>query len=367
MTPQVSESTLTGFVRDGRPPGVRNHVLVLPSVICSGDVAEAIADRVPRAVCAPHDHGCGQIGADKDQTRRTLVHVAENPNVAGVVLVGLGCETLDSESLAADVDVPVRRTTIQDAGGTDAAIEAGQAAAEALLARERASERRPVEPSALTLGVVVSDQADSTVRNVHPAIGRAVRTVLDSGGRVLVAGIEALLPHLDSVGSVSIDAATADALAESLRGRRERSPPSRSQVDGADRSLDAVTALWDHEPVSDVLEYGERPSSESGFALIDSGPGFEEAATALAAAGAQVVVHGTADGIPTGHPIVPVLKVTGSAETADALRGDIDVDASDDGDDSVVEAVRATADGEATAGEEHGLETFAISRSGPSL
>ncbi|MFB6138658.1 MAG: UxaA family hydrolase, partial [Halobacteriaceae archaeon] len=118
-----------GSRRDGRPPGVRDHVLVLPSVICSHVVAERIAERVPRARAAPHDHGCGQIGADKAQTRRTFLGVARNPNVAGAVVVGLGCEGVQSDGVAADLreHVPTRELSIQGEGGTGAAVEAGAA------------------------------------------------------------------------------------------------------------------------------------------------------------------------------------------------------------------------------------------------
>jgi altronate dehydratase large subunit len=80
------------YEREDGQAGVRNRVLVLPSVICSRIVADRIADEHPSAVSAPHDHGCAQLGADNDQTRRTLANTARNPNVAGTVVVGLGCE-----------------------------------------------------------------------------------------------------------------------------------------------------------------------------------------------------------------------------------------------------------------------------------
>lgn len=90
-----------GYRRGDGRLGVRNRVLVLPSVICWHLVAEAIADRNERAVAAPHDHGCAQIGADNDQTRRTFLGVGTNPNVAGTLVVGLGCEAVQSDAVAA--------------------------------------------------------------------------------------------------------------------------------------------------------------------------------------------------------------------------------------------------------------------------
>mgnify|MGYP000527789538 CR=1 FL=1 len=355
-----------GFVRDGRPAGVRNHVLVVPSVICSGVVAETVAERVPEATCTPHDHGCGQIGADEAQTRRTLVNVCENPNVAGVVLVGLGCETISSESLAAELDVPVRQTAIQTAGGTDEAIAEGCEAATDLVADARQGDRQRVDPSELTLGVAVGDLSDSTVEYVAPEVGRLARRVLDAGGRVVFAGAEALVPHADAVEELTTGEKTAADLRDVLTEHRETVTPTGLRRAAADQSAGAVAALWDGAPVADVLQYGEQATHESGVAVVDSRGGFEESATALAAAGAQVVVHATADGVPTGHPVVPVVKVTGNAETAAAMPADIDVDATNP-DDSLLGVTRGVLAGDASAAEDHGLTSFAISRAGPSL
>lgn len=77
-----AERTFTGYRRSDGRLGVRNRILILPSVICSHLVAEQIASRADRAVAAPHDHGCAQLGADNDQTRETFLGVGSNPNIA---------------------------------------------------------------------------------------------------------------------------------------------------------------------------------------------------------------------------------------------------------------------------------------------
>lgn len=366
MSPPEQDS-YDGYARETRPAGVRNTVLVLPSVICSGAVAEQIAEAVPEATCAPHDHGCGQIGADKDQTRRTLTNAAANPNVAGVVVVGLGCETLDSEALAADLDLPVRQTAIQSAGGTDEAIEAGVAAVEELVSAGRTSRRTGTPLSELTVGVAISDLSESTVTMAASEVGRLVRAVTGAGGRVVVGNVETLVPHREHVSGLTDDGLTAERLRETIERHGETVPPTPIRTAAADHPIEAVTAFWDHRPLCDVREYGRRVTHDSGVGLVATAGRFEETATALAAAGAQVVVHVTADGIPTGHPIVPVLTVTGDPETVRALPEDIDVDAARSDGNTLSERVLATAGGEPTATEGHGLTTFAIARSGPSL
>ena len=71
--------------------GVRNHVLVVPTVICSAVVTERIVATVAGAVALPHLAGCGQLGPDLQLTHDTLAAYCQHPNVGAVLVVALGC------------------------------------------------------------------------------------------------------------------------------------------------------------------------------------------------------------------------------------------------------------------------------------
>ncbi|MFD1634367.1 altronate dehydratase, partial [Haloplanus ruber] len=166
--------------------------------------------------------------------------------------------------------------------------------------------------------------------------------------------------------------AATDAVAERIRAAAERTADEPGNVRGlvrraADLSFDEVVGAWGDSPVAEFVPYGGRMTAAEGLAVVDTPSRFEEAATALAAAGASVVVHVTAEGIPSGHPIVPVLKVTGDGETAAILPDDVDVDARSTTPDALLDELRRVADGEQTATERHGLTKFAINRVGPSM
>ncbi len=366
--PADGTAAFTGYGRaDGRI-GVRNRLLVLPSVICSHVVADRIAARVPTAVSAPHDHGCAQLGADNDQTARTFTGIGTNPNVAGVLVVGLGCEEIQSDDVAArlaDLGVPVRELSIQSEGGSDRTIERGVEEARALLEERRRETAGSLAD--LTVGIVGSDVQDSTVETADPLVGSFARRVVGAGGRVVVAGTERLSPHAEEA-----VAAADDAVAEECRKlleRRRRTPARTAGLRrrAAERSFDELSRSWDRLPIRDVLAYGERASHDAGVALVDAPSGFAEAATGLAAAGAQIVVHATAEGIPSGHPIVPVLKVTGDERTYRALSGDIDIDARSASPEAFAERAIGVLDGAESCAERHGLTEFAITRIGPSM
>ncbi|WP_205250459.1 UxaA family hydrolase [Halococcus salsus] len=310
---------------------VRNRVLVLPSVICSHVVADEIADRVDQAVSAPHDHGCAQIGADNAQTKRTFVSVGRNPNIAGTVVVGLGCEAVQSDEVVAELaeyDIPVRETIIQEAGGTDECIAEGIAQADDL-AGESEHGRPTVELGDLTVGVVASDCDRSTRKTVDPLMGRLVDEVTEAGGRVVVAGTERFVPHADEIRGRFADAhaeRTFEALLDRHERQSARAPPIRRAASEAGAA--SATDLLGDQPIADVLQYGERATCDGAVTLVDAPSQVEEAATALAAAGAHLIVHATSEGVPTGHPVVPILKITGDSRTAAVLGSDIDLDAS---------------------------------------
>ena len=368
--PGETTAQFRAFERPDGTVGVRNTVLVLPSVICSHIVADRIAETVPNAVSAPHDHGCAQLGSDNEQTRRTFLGIATNPNVAGTLVVGLGCEELQSAEIAADLEArgtPVRELAIQKEGGSDRTVERGIEQATDL-ATDLADRETTADLGQLTVGIVSSDVQGSTVDSADPLVGELVRHVVDAGGRVVVGGVERLLPHVEEALETTTRKATRAKLAE-LLDERGRTPTRTAGLRGraATRPFEELTRSWGGLPLEDVLAYGETAGHDAGVAFVDTPSAFAEAATGLAAAGAHLIVHVTADGIPSGHPIVPVIKVTGNGETYAALEGDIDVDATTTTESELIDYVRQVADGQPSCAERHGLTEFAITRIGPSM
>ncbi|WP_435181366.1 UxaA family hydrolase [Halorussus sp. AFM4] len=364
------EEPFTGYRRSDGRLGVRNRVLVLPTVICSHLVAEEIAERVDCAVATPHDHGCAQLGVDNSQTKRTLLGVAENPNVAGTVVVGLGCEHVQSDTVAtalSDRNLPVREVSIQDAGGTEPCIERGVEAAIDLTDQVQAATRTPVSLGDLTVGLVSSDLSDSTVEEAEPLVGAFARSVVEAGGRVVVAGSERFAAH-PAATRAATDAATSPDV-DDLLERHQNHPARASRVyaRALERGFEESIGLCGGLPVREIVSYGEVATHDRGLAVVDAPSRFDEAATGLAAAGVQLILHVTGEGIPTGHPLVPVLKVSGDSETLSALPDDIDIDARSVTSPELTESVLAVANGKRTSPEHHGITEFAITRVGPSM
>ena len=160
-----------GFRRaDGRV-GTRNYVGVLTSVNCSATVARLIAEAADRSgllddypnvdgvIPITHTSGCGMAGDGEgfDMLRRTLWGTAANPNFGAMLLVGLGCEVIQTGRFAKDYGLAGREDfqafTIQDVGGTRKAVEQGLARLKELLPLANAHRRSQVPASEIVLGL----------------------------------------------------------------------------------------------------------------------------------------------------------------------------------------------------------------------
>lgn len=127
-------SAIKGFAHGNRGAGIRNHQLILPSVVCSTHVARRIATEVDGVTFA-HQHGCGIIGDDVAGIDNFFIQLADHPNVNSALVIGLGCETIQGQELAAKLlksNESTQYRIIQESGGVEGTVQAGVKAAKEL-------------------------------------------------------------------------------------------------------------------------------------------------------------------------------------------------------------------------------------------
>ena len=127
-------TAVKGFAHGNRGSGIRNHQLILPSVICSTHVARRIATEVG-AVTFAHQHGCAIIGDDVAGIDNFFIQLADHPNVNSVLVIALGCETIQGQELAAKLrksNDSTQYRIIQESGGVEGTVAAGVKAAHEL-------------------------------------------------------------------------------------------------------------------------------------------------------------------------------------------------------------------------------------------
>jgi len=117
--------SITGFSHKGRGVGVRDHQLILPSVVCSTHVSRKIANEVG-AITFAHQNGCGIIGIDVPGVDNFFIDLANHPNVQSVLVVSLGCETIQGPELLPKINRELSRLlVIQESGGASGTYESG--------------------------------------------------------------------------------------------------------------------------------------------------------------------------------------------------------------------------------------------------
>lgn len=180
----MSAAELRAFRRPGGGFGVRNRVLVLPSVVCATQAASEIA-AAEGVLGIVHQHGCLHVGDDLRHTEDELLGTAVNPDVGAVLVVSLGCETLRGRRLAAAIGErgqTVELVGIQAAGGSARAVEQGRVAVARMRAELEAHEREPVELEGLAVGIDAAADDPLAADLAAALAGRGLRVAMAPDG-----------------------------------------------------------------------------------------------------------------------------------------------------------------------------------------
>jgi altronate dehydratase large subunit len=332
-----------GYRRGNGTVGTRNHVLVFPTIVCSSAVARMISNRVPGTVYAIHGCGCGHVGEDKEQVLRTMAGFTGHPNVAGVLLVGNGCELITPEVLAGELEQVGQRVetiSVQEAGGTSKCVEQGTRLAEELLREASRMNRESVDCSELILGLECGGSDAFSGLTANPAAGIASDLLVAEGGTAIftetteMLGAEHILAKRaadDEVGRKIYERiAAAEAKAKSMGMDIRGSQPSPGNIEGGlttieEKSLGCIRK-GGSATIMEVVKYAERPTKK-GLIIMDGTALDVQSNIGLIASGAQVIVFTTGRGTPVGTPTVPVIKVCTNSATYQRMGENMDVNA----------------------------------------
>jgi len=377
-----------GYQRPKGKVGIRNKIVILPSVVCVNNVATQIANKVENGIALPHPLGCGQFGPDFSYTSKTLSGLAINPNVYGVIVVGLGCENLTSKFLGRQVKrakKPVEFFDVQDIqGGTIAAIEQGIKFGQKMSAEAAELKREPFDFSHLVLGLECGGSDSISGITANPVVGIVSDRIVEIGGTSILPeftewiGTEHLLIKrlIDEKGKEKIQSTLKRYLDNTMKSGIDFRgvQPTPGNIAGGlstieEKSLGTI-AKAGKAPIQGVVDYSEPPKNKGLWLMTE--PGLDvESMTGLAAAGAQIIIMTTGRGSPTGNPIAPVIKICGNPKSCYYMRCNIDVDASsmiteDKTIDSVAEILwnklKTVCNGELTQAEILGFNDIAIWR-----
>jgi altronate hydrolase len=391
--------TFLGYPREDGRVGTRNYIAVVAASNCAAHTAELIASSydgetlppdVDGVVAFPHGEGCGHsIGPDTDQLRRVLAGVLDHPNVAGAVILGLGCETNQITHYLGDNAPKSGRLaglTLQSSGGTRGTVEAARRQIASLMERA-ADEKRVQSPaSKIILGLNCGGSDSFSGITANPALGVCSDMLAEINATAVLAetteifGAEHLLVRRARNRSVAEKllgfVSSYKAYLNRFGGSFDDNPSPGNKEGGLtnilEKSLGAV-AKAGTSPLNDAVEYGERITAP-GFVFMNT-PGYDPVSlTGLAAGGVNVIAFTTGRGSAIGFPTIPVVKISSNSHTYRRMQDNMDINAGRiaDGEANVAqvgreifEMVLRVASGERTCSERLGHKEFVPWRIGP--
>lgn len=292
-----------------------------------------------------HQGGCGGIRQDAAVLSKLLAAYADHPNVAGVTVLSLGCQNLQTQDFLSDLktlhpqyDKPTFIFEQQQSQSEEQLIsDAIKQTFEGLIEANKI-ERSPAPLSKLSLGVKCGGSDGFSGISANPAVGYAADLLVALGGTVLLAEF----PELCGVEQNLIDRTNSKEDAEKFIHLMQRyddivtkagssfsmNPSPGNIKDGL--ITDAIKSAGAAKkggtsPVVDVLDYTE-VATKPGLNLVCTPGNDVEATTGKAAAGATLILFTTGLGTPTGNPICPVIKVATNTTLATKMSDIIDID-----------------------------------------
>lgn len=348
-----------GYRRADGQAGTRNYLGVLTSVNCSGSVARFIAEEAEKTdwfralknvdgiVPIVHSSGCGMSGDNEgyDTLFRTLQGYARNPNFAGILLVGLGCEVMQIPDLIGKArmraDGNFRYMTIQQTGGTRRTVERGVTMLHEMATLADACTREPIPVSELMIGMQCGGSDGYSGITANPALGVASDLLVRHGGTTILSetseiyGAEHLLTRraiTPQIGQKLIDRIHwwEDYTARN-KGEMNNNPSPGNKRGGLttilEKSLGAV-AKGGTAPLAGVYLFAE-PITQKGFVFMDS-PGYDPCSvTGQIASGANLIVFTTGRGSVSGYKPVPCIKVATNTDMFTRMEEDMDINTGD--------------------------------------
>jgi altronate hydrolase len=354
ILPEQDRAQFMGIRRANGRVGTRNYIGLFVTVNCSATVARKIGnyfdeermeawEHVDGVIPFIHESGCGMemTGEPMDLLRRTLAGYIRHPNMAGAVVLSLGCERnnlvqfFEEQGLAEGK--MLRTITMQSVGGTARAIAEGKDAVREMLDQANTIRREPCSAEHITIGMQCGGSDGLSGLSANPALGAAADILVRNGGTAILSetpeifGVEHLLTRrarTPDVGRKLVD--RMDWWLEYTKGRDTQingvvSPGNQAGglANVLEKSLGGAKKSG-RTGLMEVYRYAE-PVTQKGLVFMDT-PGFDPvSATGQIAGGANLICFTTGRGSCFGSYPSPTIKLASNTPMFQRMREDMDI------------------------------------------
>ena len=296
-------------------------------------------------VYVTHQHGCSELSYDARQTQDVIVGTGANPNVYGVLVVGLGCEVVQAKAIAEEIREmapykDVAYFNIQDAGGTCKSIEKGVKIVRKMLAAALKVQKREGSLVDVVLGTECGGSDSFSGISANPSLGIVSDIVIQHGGSVILAETTELIGAEHILSSRAINNNVKAAILSTIKGFGDTVIKSHADIRGAnpspgniegglssieEKSLGCIYKAG-NQPVMSVKEYAKR-ITDKGLTFMNTPGNDIEQLSGMVAGGCNVCVFTTGRGTPTGSAVTPTIKLALNTAIFESINDSIDLNA----------------------------------------
>lgn len=380
---------LGGYRREDGSFGFRNQILVMPSVHCANKIVERISRAVEGSVYINHQHGCSELDYDARQTQDVLVGHGSNPNVYGVLVVGLGCEVVQASNVAEEIKkkTPYKKVeylVIQENGGNDKTIQRGIEIIKTMFKEKGNPKLEEGNLSDLILGTECGGSDSFSGLSANPALGLVSDYVIDSNGSVILAETTELIGAEYILAKRAINNDVRNDILKTISQYEQNIIDAHADIRGAnpspgniagglssieEKSLGCIYKAGSRQVV-DVISYA-KPVVKKGLTFMNTPGNDIEQLSGMVAGGCNLCVFTTGRGTPTGSPITPTIKVSSNTNCFKNMNDVIDIDAGgivrgvdsmENVRDEILQKIARVSQGEKVKAEINGQNDFSIWR-----
>lgn len=395
--PKAEEDCWMGYLRKDGSAGVRNEIWIIPTVGCVNSIVKRMESEAKKFVSGSledivafnHPYGCSQMGDDQENTRQVLADLIRHPNAGGVLVVGLGCENSNIEEVKKHLgEYDEDRVKFMICQEHEDEVEYGLSLLEGLAEYVKGFKREKLSTDKLIIGLKCGGSDGLSGISANPTVGRFSDILIAKGGTTILTEVPEMFGAEQRLMNRAIDEEVFEKTVSLINNFKNyfrsnhqtiyENPSPGNKKGGIstleDKSNGCVQKSGSAR-VRDVLEYGDTVKKK-GLNLL-SAPGNDlVASTALAAAGAQIVLFTTGRGTPFASP-VPTVKISSNSRLYEKKKNWIDFNAGELVDDEdmdlqkmgekLYDLVIETASGKLVKAEEEGYHDLAIFKQGVTL
>lgn len=329
-----------GYRRQDGSVGIRNKILIIAVDECCEGIARGIAKHSEEAVVLTNWYTC-MLGGN-EETFLQMIAVGKNPNVAGVLVIAMGCGSILPSQVGDEIAAtgkPVLCMTCEELKGTRNTVKYGIQCLKKLEAIISHMEREAFPVSRLVVAVKCGGSDTSSGIASNPSVGAAVDLLADMGATCIGGELFELQGCEEILCRRAVTQEVAKKIVTLIDNER-----ARWSVEGTDietmsigncvgglttieeKSMGALHKMGS-QPIQDVLQINkdfiDHPH-KPGFYLSEATMLCGGAGINYASLGAHMILW-TSGAAGFQNSIVPVIRISGNA---DLINEDIDIDAS---------------------------------------